>query len=59
MRVLLAFMFVAIGAFCSFGFLAAHEPLDGALAWRIGYGVAIILCIYCALRLFRGGREKS
>jgi hypothetical protein len=52
-------MFVAIGAFCSFGFLAAHEPLDGALAWRIGYGVAIILCIYCALRLFRGGREKS
>jgi hypothetical protein len=59
MRVLLGLVLLAIAAFCSFGFLATYEPVDGALAWRVGYVAAIIACLYGALRLFRRGADRS
>ncbi len=59
MKVLLSLVLLAIAAFCSFGFLATFEPVDGALAWRVGYGVAILACLFGALRLLRGGRDES
>ncbi len=55
MRVLLALALVVIAAFCSFGFLATYEPLESALGWRIGYGAAVIACLFGAWRLLRGG----
>ncbi len=59
MRVLLALFLLAFTAFCSFGFLATYEPVDGAIAWRIGYGIAIMASLYGALRLLRGGRTSE
>ena len=58
MRVLLALVLLAIAAFCSFGFLATYEAVDGALRWRIGYSAAIIACLYGAWRLLRGGTHE-
>lgn len=46
MKVLLALVLLAFTAFCSLGFLATYEPVDGALAWRAGYGIAIIVSLY-------------
>jgi hypothetical protein len=59
MRVLLALILVALAAFCAFGFLATFEPVDGALGWRVGYGVAIFACLYGMLRLLRRGSNES
>ena len=59
MRVLLALFLLAFTAFCSFGFLATYEPVDGAIAWRIGYGIAIMASLYGVLRLLRGGRSSG
>lgn len=56
MRVLLALILVALAAF---GFLATFEPVDGALGWRVGYGVAIFACLYGMLRLLRRGSNES
>ncbi len=58
MRVLLALVLLAIAAFCVFGFLATYEPVEGALLWRVGYGAAIIACLYGMLRLLRGGSDE-
>jgi len=43
-RILLALLLLAVTAFCVFGFLATYEP-PGALALRIVYGVAGVLCL--------------
>ena len=59
MRVLLALFLLAFTAFCSFGFLATYAPVEGALTWRIGYGVAIIASLYGVVRLLRGGRKAG
>jgi hypothetical protein len=55
----IAAVLLAIAAFCSFGFLATFEPVDGALGWRVGYGAAIIACLYGMLRLLRGDSGES
>ena len=57
MRVLLALFLLAFTAFCSFGFLASFEPGDGAIQWRIGYGIAVIASLYGVARLLRGGSK--
>lgn len=59
MRVLLALFLLAFTAFCSFGFLATYEPVEGALTWRIGYGIAIIASLYGVVRLLRGGSKEG
>jgi hypothetical protein len=59
MRILLALVLLAFTAFCSLGFLATYEPVDGALAWRAGYGIAIIVSLYGVLRLLRGRGQES
>ena len=46
MKVLLALVLFAFTAFCSLGFLATYEPVDGALAWRAGDEIAIIVSLY-------------
>ena len=53
MRALLALTCLALAAFCAFGFLATFEPVDGALAWRVGYGVVGSAALYGLLRLLR------
>ncbi len=40
-------------AFAAFGFLASFEPLPGALAWRLGYGAAVVLLAALELALVR------
>ena len=57
MRVLFAVALCAVAAFCTFGFLATFEPVDGALRWRAGYGAAILACLYGARRLLRRGSD--
>ena len=59
MRVLLALFLLAFTAFCSFGFLATYEPVDGAIPWRIGYGIAVIASLYGVVRLLRGGSKEE
>ena len=59
MRVLLTLFLLAFTAFCSFGFLATFEPVDGAISWRIGYGIAVIASLYGVIRLLRGGRSSE
>ena len=59
MRVLLALFLLAFTAFCSFGFLASFEPGDGAITWRIGYGIAVIASLYGVVRLLRGGSKEE
>ena len=55
MRFLFALVLFALAAFCLFGFLASYEPVDGALGGRVGYGAAILACLYGAWRALRGG----
>lgn len=59
MKILLALALLAFAAFCVFGFLATYEPLEGALGWRVGYGVGLVACLYGLLRLLRRGREAA
>ena len=59
MRIVLALLLLAFTAFCSFGYLATYEPVDGAMTWRVGYGVAIIASLYGVIRLLRGGRSAE
>ncbi len=59
MRVLLALLLLAFTAFCSFGFIATYEPVDGAIPWRIGYGIAVIASLYGVARLLRGGSKEE
>ena len=59
MRVLLAIFLLAFTAFCSFGFLHSFEPGDGAIVWRVGYGIAVIASLYGVLRLLREGSEEG
>ena len=59
MRVLLALFLLAFTAFCSFGFLATYELVDGAIPWRIGYGIAVIASLYGVVRLLRGRRASE
>ena len=59
MRILLALILLGFTAFCSFGYLATYEPVEGAMAFRVGYGVAIIASLYGVIRLLRGGRRES
>jgi len=59
MRVLLAIFLLAFTAFCSIGFLHSFEPGDGAIVWRVGYGIAAIASLYGVLRLLREGSEEG
>ncbi len=59
MRVLLAIFLLAFTAFCSIGFLHSFEPGDGAIVWRVGYGIAVIASLYGVLRLLREGSEEG
>lgn len=46
--VLVSLMFLAVAAFCLFGFLATFEPTDRPgqfLAFRIGYAVVGVGCL--------------
>lgn len=53
MRLFFCFLLLALAAFCLFGFAATYEPVDNALAWRVGYGLAIVACLYGILWLRR------
>lgn len=59
MRIPLVLLLLAFTAFCCFGFIATFEPVEGALTWRIGYGVAIVASLYGVVRLLRGGGQES
>ncbi len=59
MRILLALILLGFTAFCSFGYLATYEPVEGAMAFRVGYGVAIIASLYGVIRLLRGERSPE
>ena len=60
MRIIVPLCLLTLAAFCVFGFLATYEPMEGgALAWRVGYGVAIVTCTCAALRLlWKGSRSR-
>ena len=38
-------LFLAVAAFCGFGFLATFEPTKDAIAFRIGYAVIGFGCL--------------
>ena len=59
MRILLALILLGFTAFCSFGYLATYELVEGAMAFRVGYGDAIMASLYGVIRLLRGGRRES
>jgi len=42
-RILIVVILLAVAAFCTFGFLATFES-PAFTRWRIGYGVAFVLC---------------
>lgn len=56
MRLVLPLVLLAVAAFCVYGFLATFEPVAGALAWRVGYGVAAVACLAGASALLRRRR---
>lgn len=56
-RVLLGLVLLAFALFCCFGFLASFEPVEGALAFRIGYVIAFILSVLGIRALLKSGRE--
>lgn len=45
-RSIAALVFVAIGLFCAWGFVAAAEPGEFHFAWRVGYGVVFVTCLF-------------
>ncbi len=57
MKYLLALPLLVFALFCCFGFLASFEPLDGALAWRIGYVVFFTLSVLGIRVLLKSGGE--
>jgi len=59
MKIIIGLFLLSVAAFCVFGFLATYEPVDGALTWRIGYGIAIAASLFGVLRLLRSGGKKS
>jgi hypothetical protein len=59
MNVLRFLALLVVAAFCAFGFLASFEPVDGASAWRIGYGLGLLGCLLGGIllgRRIKGGR---
>lgn len=57
MRILLSLVLLAVAAFCCFGLLATFEPVENALAFRVGYGIALVACLLGVVRLLRGSRD--
>lgn len=57
-RIVVAFMLLAIVAFCSFGLLATFEP-PGFIGWRIGYAVAIVLSLVGIIWLLFAKRQRA
>lgn len=58
MRFLVAFALLALAAFCAFGLLATFEPArnpNAALAWRVGYGVGLLVCLRGAWQALAAG----
>ncbi|MEC8495361.1 MAG: hypothetical protein VXZ39_10580 [Planctomycetota bacterium] len=53
MKLITGLLFVALGLYCALGFLHSFEPTDDAMAWRVGYGAAVLLCAWRASRLLR------
>jgi len=54
-RLTLSFVFLAIVAFCVFGFMASYEYSEAArrLPWQLGYGTAGMLCLLATLAVWR------
>ena len=58
LRILAALAFLALAAFCLFGFMASFEPSDAPRwPWKIGYALAGIGAITASLRLFRQAKR--
>jgi len=55
MKVMLALALLALVVFCCFGLLATYEPVEQALEWRVGYGVALVVCLHGLWRLLLPG----
>lgn len=52
---------LAVAAFCGFGFLATFEPTDNVpqfMAFRIGYGVIVLVCLVGIGLLFTNAIRK-
>jgi len=56
-RILVAFVSLAMSLFCGFGFLASFEPGPDALLWKIGYGALACVFLMGAVVLVRGLRQ--
>ena len=57
LNLLLSIPLLLFALFCCFGFLASFEPVEGALAIRIGYVIAFILSVLGIRVLLKSGRE--
>ncbi len=45
-RRFVAVFFAPIALFCLYGFVAAGEPGDYHIVWRVGYGFVFISCLF-------------
>lgn len=45
-RIVAALIFAPIALFCLWGFAAAMEPGDYHIAWRVGYVVVFVACLF-------------
>lgn len=57
MKLLVTLLLLMLAAFSGYGFLASFEPLEGAMRWRIGYGVLGLGCLYGVWRTLRQGER--
>jgi len=58
-RVVLTLGFLAILAFCVFGFFASYEYAEPSrrLPWQLGYGTGAAVCLFAAVFLWRFRRR--
>ena len=60
-RILLVLVFLAVAAFCAFGFAASFEPLERGrqLVWRIVYGAGVFASLTSAGWTLFGRRQRD